>query len=205
MTRLFVDEREVAFPCCVASLDQLLKHIEATEVAPKYVIHQVNIDGAPVLSEFRSAVRPSIAERGRIDIFTTPLDKVVQDSVREAVSYLERAESVIPSLAASFQAYPGPEAFENLKQLYEGLYWLNLLIVRLEKAHQIAPAKAEERDRLIQKHQDALTGILRQMVEAQERGDFILISDLLQYEVVPFVSAWKEMFAVYGSDAPACA
>jgi len=203
MTRLFVDEREVAFPCFVTSLDQLLKHVEATEVAPKYVIHQVNIDGTPVLSEFRAAVRPSIAERERIDIFTSPLDKVVQDSVREALSYLERAESVIPSLAASFQAYPGPEAFENLKQLYEGLYWLNLLIVRLEKARRVAPAEIQARGQLIQQHQDALTGILRQMVEAQERGDFILISDLLEYEVVPFVSAWKEMFAVFGSDAPA--
>ena len=203
MTRLFVDEREVAFPCVVTSLDQLLKHVEATEVAPKYVIHQVHIDGAPVLSEFRTAVLANIAERERIDIFTTPLEKVVQDSVREAISYLERAESVIPSLAASFQAYPGPEAFENLKQLYEGFYWLNLLLARLEKTGHVAPAETQVRGKVIQQHHEAFAGILRQMVEAQERGDFILISDLLEYEVVPFVSVWKEIFAVFGSDAPA--
>lgn len=207
MTRLFVDEREITFPHAGMSLDQLLKHVEATELAPNSVIHQVHVDGAPLVSDILQQIPTSvpmdIADRERIEIFTTSLEEVVRDSVREAISYLERVESVIPSVAASFQAYPGPEAFENLKQLYEGFYWLNLLLDRLERTLHFALADIQVRGTPVKQHHEGFLAILRQLVEAQERGDFILISDLLEYEVLPFIAVWKEIFGIFAADAPA--
>ncbi|MCK7492399.1 MAG: hypothetical protein MZW92_12930 [Comamonadaceae bacterium] len=34
------------------------------------------------------------------------------------------------------------------------------------------------------------------MIESHQRSDFNLISDLLEYEVLPYIPAWKEIFGI---------
>ncbi len=206
MPRLFVDEREVILPQPGMSLDQILRHVEEMEVAPRCVIQQVHIDGSPLnaecLRETPASLPTDISERERIEIRTTPVDDVVRNSVREALSYLERSEAAIPSLAAGFQGFPGPEAFESLRQLYEGFYWLNILMDKLERTFRVVPAQVQVRGTPLKEHHESLVNILRQLVESQERGDYILISDLLEYEVLPYIAVWKEIFNMFVASLP---
>jgi flagellin-specific chaperone FliS len=199
MTRLFIDTREVDFPHTEMSLDQIIKHVESTEMAPDSVIRQIHLDGTPLISETVQESIPGsasdITDRERIEIFTSSISDIAKDSIAEAISYLARVESVIPSLSISFQSNPDPEAFQNLKQLYEGFYWLNLLLDRLQQALHCNTDELQVQGATIKEHHEKLAGILRQMIESHQRSEFILISDLLEYEVLPFIPAWKEIFS----------
>lgn len=207
MTRLFVDAREIPFPGGgICSLDQVLKHVEMTELAPDTVIRQVHVDGTPIASDTggdsATPIPMSVNEQNRIEVFTASLGEIARDSIAEAVSYLGRVETVIPSLSSGFQTFPGPEAFENLRQLCEGFYWLNLLLDRLVKTFSRKPECMVLQGASITDHNQRLASILRQMVEAQEREDHILISDLLEYEILPFIPVWKEMFNAVALTSP---
>jgi hypothetical protein len=37
--------------------------------------------------------------------------------------------------------------------------------------------------------------ILKQLVTAQEQEDFVLIGDLLEFEILPIIPVWKALFA----------
>jgi hypothetical protein len=203
MTRLFVDAREIPFPPGgMCSLDQVLKHVELTEMPPNFVIRQVQVDGAPYLHDngFHDG-QTELDTRETIEVFTASLEEIARDSIAEAVSYLERVESVIPSLSSSFQVFPGPEAFENLRQLCDGFYWLNLLLDRLGKTFHLNSEDQVVQGLSICDQNQRLLTILRQLVEAQERQDFTLISDLLEYEIQPFIPVWKDMFGAMGKDS----
>ena len=205
MTRLFVDEQEIPFPIlATTSLEQVVSHVENTHLPAASVIKQIHLDGQPLVSDGfmndPSRLAQAIENRDRIDVFTGTVGEIARDSIREAVCYLDRIEAVTPSLAASFHLSPGPEAFSNLKQFYEGFYWLTILLGRLETTFHIRMANIVVGGIPVEEHNRKFVIILRQIVEAMEREDCVLIADLLEYEILPLVPNWKDMFNVLAAE-----
>ena len=200
MTRVYVDEREITLPSSsYESLDGIVKHIEGHLLPPNIVIRRIQLDGIPLLpqdaSEPGAPLQTSVAAREKIEIFTGTLGEIARDSIRETQSYLERVEAVIPSIVTSFRMSPGPEAFGQLKQLLDGFYWMNLLRDRIGAAFgspsEIPPdGGATDKDCLLR-----FALVLSHLVEAQEKHDFSLIADLLEFEIIPTIPEWKALFA----------
>jgi hypothetical protein len=196
MTRLYVDKQEVEpLPPDLSSLDQVLKLVQSTRLSPNTVIRQVQVDGVPLISDDRNSSIPErIDDREKIEIFTGTLQEVALDSIREAITYLERVETATPSLASSFRAGSGPEVFENLKQFYEGFYWVNLLLDRLQQTFHVPLDTISIGDSDAREHNAKLAAALKEIVEAHEKKDFGLVADLLEYEVAPIIPGCKDVF-----------
>jgi hypothetical protein len=197
MTRLYIDQQEVApLPPDLSSLEQVIKLVETRHLAPQTIIRQVHIDGLPLIADGAGASLPDrIDDREKIEIFTGALSEVAADSIREAITYLERVESATPSLATSFRSTVGPEAFDNLKQFYEGFYWLNLLLDRLGGTFEVPLESVPARNTTARQVHADLISSLKGIIEAHEKRDFGLVADLLEFEVLPMVPVFKEVFA----------
>jgi len=199
MIRLFVDHREIPSPPPgMDSLDQVLKHVEQAHLSPDCVIRQVTVNGIPVVCESFQTDEPGgkgkAASLGTIEISTAAIGDIARESIQEALSYIDRVEAAVPTLAASFQSPPGPEAFENLRQLYEGFYWLYHLLYRLNALLNGNTGKDQPEAASIKAHQDRFLGNLQHMVEAHELHDFALLADLLEYEIIPLIPDLKQHF-----------
>lgn len=200
MTKLFVNNVEVVLPVNgLTSLEQVFRHVEQTHLTENSVIRHVHVDGLPVGSdELQSDLNSSpinIQNRHRIEVHTGTIAEVAKDSIAEALAYLDRMAPVLSSVGASFCATPGPESFENLKELLEGFYWINLLEDRLETAFRIDPESLVVQSKSVHEQKQKFVAIVKQLVGAQESADFILISDLLEYEIAPMIPVWKEVLA----------
>jgi len=196
MTRYFLDSQEIAIPFDASSITQILKHVESFHLPPNTVVRQVQVDGLPLVPDPKAQfdLQCGIEKRERVEIFTGTVREIAFDSINEALDYLDRVETAIPSLSNTFQSSPGPETFQNLRQLYEGLYWLNLLLDKLKSNFQISFDKAVFQGIPASDCHQKFVTILKQLIESQERRDFVLISDLLQYEICPMLTVWREMF-----------
>jgi hypothetical protein len=196
MTRLFVDAREIApTPSAFSSMDDVIRHVEAGHLPPGSVIRRIEIDGSPFEGSQPAARQAhAFTSRERIEIFTGTLRDVAIDSIGEAVLYLDRIEAVTPALSLSFRSTPQPQAFGSLRQLYEGFYWMNLLVDRLEKSFGLNLEAITIKGVSAREHHDRFLSVLKQMVSAHERQDFLYIADVLEYEILPIVPIWKEMF-----------
>jgi hypothetical protein len=198
MARFFINEREIAPPLDISSLDQILKHVEDIHLPPNSLIRQIYVDGLSLMPDAFSrdpdGILQQMESRDKVEILTGTLWEIAHDSIIEAMAYLERIEAITPSLAASFQNSPGPGSFENLRQLYEGFYWLNLLLGKLETNFQMNFEKVFVQEMPVREHFEKFIAILKQLMDSQRRGDFALIGDLLEYEMLPLVPIWKEIF-----------
>jgi hypothetical protein len=200
MTRFYVNDREISAPSDATSLNQVLKHVESSYLPPNSVVRQIQIDGFPVMPDADSVNQPGmlgqIETREKIEFYTGTLVEIAHDSISGALEYLDRIEAATPSLAESFRTYPGAEAFESLRQLFEGFYWLNILLGKLETSFQVKLQEMNIRDASATDYYQKFITILKQLVAAQENGDFIMISDLLEYEILPLVPIWREMLGL---------
>jgi len=199
MTRLFVDNCEVSAPFDMASLHELLKHVEAVHLSPESVVRQIRINGLPLTvpnAEEKSELLFQLENHDTIEIFTGTINQIAQDSVADALQYLDRVEAATPSLITSFQMNSGPESFEGLKQLYQGLYWLTVLLAKLKTKFQMNLDEVYIQGAQVSEHQQKFISVLKTLIEAHEKKDFVLISDLLEYEILPMVAVWREMFGI---------
>lgn len=48
---------------------------------------------------------------------------------------------------------------------------------------------------------DDLNALLSETMKAQERKDWVLLADLLEYELAPHLASWQEVFALLGEKA----
>jgi len=200
MTRIYLDEREIASPLELSSLDQILKYVEEKHLPPDCVIRQIKLDGLHLNAnesseEFSRSVQ-EIGNREKIEILTGNVTEIAVESIAESLSYLDRIEKLTPSLAVSFQVSPGPETYEKLRQLYQGFYWLNLLLEKLEAKFRLNFEDIRIKEAPVREHLQKFISILKQLIASQEQRDFFLISDLLQYEIYPLIPVWKEMFGI---------
>jgi hypothetical protein len=200
MTRFFINDREIAPRGDTSSLDRIIKSIEDDYLPPRSVVSRIQVDGLPLTIESFPENLPErlrdLENRNKIEIFTSTVDEIAHESISEALQYLDRIEKVTPSVAMSFHFSPGAEAFENLRQLYEGFYWLNLLLDKLKNCFQIALEEVLIQNVSARMHQDKFISILKQLIDSQERKDYVLLSDLLEYEILPLVPVWREMFLI---------
>jgi hypothetical protein len=200
MTRIYLDEREIASPLELSSLDQIVKYVEDKHLSPDCVIRQIKLDGLPLTADdspegFSESVR-EVGNREKVEIFTGTVTEIAVDSIAEALAYLDRVERLTPSLAESFQISPGQEAYENLRQLYQGFYWLNLLLEKLQAKFDVSLEDIQIKEVPVREHLLKFVSILKKLIGSQEQRDFVLIADLLQYEICPLIPVWKEMFGI---------
>lgn len=200
MTRFFVNNMEIAPPPNMSSLDEILKDLETRHLPPNSIIRQVQIDGAPLTigdgNESLAELLNRAENRERIEIFTGTMGEIARDSILEAQQYLDRVAAATPQIAERFQGTPDPEAFESLRQLYEGLYWLNLLLDKLITGFQLTMEDVVIRDEPVSEHHQKFISVLKDLIDAQHKQDFAMISDLLEYEILPLVPVWKEVFGI---------
>jgi len=202
MARIYVDALEVPSPPPgLATLADVLKHVEQNYLGPDSVVRQVCIDGAPLviddLIHDASAAMARVTFRESIEITTGTLTEVAGESIGEAIAYLRRIEPAILELASGFRDLPGAAEFDSLRQLYEGLYWLNLLLDRLQSAFgvDLGPGISNA---AVHEYQRRFTAILKRLIEAQEGEDYSVIAGVLETEILPLVPIWKAMFEEVG-------
>lgn len=73
------------------------------------------------------------------------------------------------------------ECGDNLADIFDGLQW-TYDALKLTKSVQGKEINVEEID-----------GFLEEMLEAFENEDFILMSDLFEYEILPILNKWSEI------------
>jgi hypothetical protein len=198
MTRYYVNGSEVEVPFDLSLLDQMLKHIEDKCLEPTAVIREIHVDGRPFAPE---SLRGGYAGSGltgdfeKIEIFTGTLAEIAVESIAGAQDYLVKIENAAPALAVKFQDFPETEDFSNLGSLCEGFYFLGVLLDKLAAGYQLNLDEINVQGASAHKHLMKFANIVTQLNDAQEKQEYLLIADTIEYEIMPFVSVWKDIFA----------
>ncbi|GAA4718722.1 hypothetical protein [Brevibacillus fulvus] len=101
------------------------------------------------------------------------------DSIKEYLPKLIRASHMI---AEDIQSNQGTWV-DTLMQYIEGMNWLIQAINGIQKVDEDALSNWELA---------SLSAIFHQMNEALEQEDFVMLSDLLQYEISPLLNSYDE-------------
>lgn len=143
------------------------------------VISKVSIDGEEYKGPFEEALKVTGADEIKIE--TTSLAQLIAETQATVQNYLTKLMEGIKQVACLFQSGQEAEACTLSADIIAGLDWLVQAVIAINNLKQ---------DYLPDIEIHTFLDKTKELLKAWESKDFILISDLFEYEFLPLLERW---------------
>lgn len=121
----------------------------------------------------------------KMEISAATLGQLLRESLRSLAEYLPRLTAGLEKAAELFQQGDLQSANEIFIKAAEGLEWVIHLFVFLERNYLLLQERVPALEPVA--FTGELGGKLKELLAAWENRDYVLVGDLLNYELVPFL------------------
>ncbi|AMV12278.1 hypothetical protein GT3570_15285 [Geobacillus thermoleovorans] len=168
-----------------SELEAMLQKIFSMVAEADRQLSHLVIDGVEVYDEMEAYIEERIDSIRTIDVVAVTIEEYIRDVFQTMHSYLTRALPEIERIIDEFYQTPSEHTWIRFEQMLEGIQWID------QALYWLAEHSYDQMDRQTLVHiRETLAEQLRQLLQAVEAGDTILIADLIQYEVKPL---WKDI------------
>ena len=161
------------------NLGQLIGFIMENFIQPGKVIVSLKLNGKEYNESSEYTMETNLSEIQSINIVTEEWSKLIKEAIISAHEYLDKIISAIQTVCDLFRKNKLVEANKLYSQCLEGINWYMTLIGSIDKnltlSGQFPPLYDEELSEF--------SSLLEEILNAQKNADFILLSDLLEYEL----------------------
>jgi hypothetical protein len=165
-------------------------------------VGEVRVNGAP----FEAALMGPAQEldRGRIrslEVDTISNRRMAQHFLANAGHFLQTMSSTLEQVAEMFRVADEREASEHYLRLLESLHlFLQVLeLSRQELGLELESVQAGGVSAAVRL--ERLSGLVQEMLSAQQTEDWVLLADLLQYDLMAELAAWRRIMPLLAQRA----
>ncbi len=183
----------------LGNLEEVLAEIHAKHLPPGQQLYQVHLNGQFFSERYpRESRYLGINEIQRLEVRTISDRKMARIILEEAVGQAEILSQAIVECARLFRVAPEEEGNRCLAQVLEALRWLlqtgetgwQVLLPQEQQAQVRAGAGMP---RFFQDLQMLLT----EMEDIAAEEDYIMLADLMEYELHPLVEQWRTLILAF--------
>jgi hypothetical protein len=120
------------------------------------------------------------------------LNQILEKNIANARDYLKKLIPGLQQASDLFRTGNEQEANKFFINIIDGMEWFSQVVDTIAKATESELTDIISVGRGFQARQDQLIELSRQMVEANQNQDWVLLADLLEYEILPYYSDWGE-------------
>jgi cell fate (sporulation/competence/biofilm development) regulator YmcA (YheA/YmcA/DUF963 family) len=179
----------------INNLEEILINLSDTSIPPNHLVGSVMINGNEFSEVFPGQAKEIAAVNiNDLDIETVSLEKFAEAAIKDSVIFVKDIIAAVNKTAELFRIYDETEANEKMAQIIDPLRALVVFI----NSTRVDLKWDFENDQIdghpIVKDWEKLHGVIDELKLTQEEGDWILYADLLEYELVPVLNVWVNIF-----------
>ena len=149
-------------------------------------IRRVWLDGQEVSSDSQDILKTSPTSVGLLELELAELQDLLANNLTNAKDYLVRLIPGFQKAADLFRMGNEQEANQYYLQVLDGIEWFSQVVIIIVSTQE---NKSEEKS--LEERQKKLTDLMSQMLEANQNQDWVLMADLMEYEMIPFYKDWE--------------
>nr|WP_144921558.1 hypothetical protein [Paenibacillus bovis] len=149
-----------------------------------YYFSHLIVDDKEVFDDPERYLQDYLSGIREIEIVAKTVKQFINDLLLSAKEYIRRAKPEIDSLSDEFYQNPTHESWHKFTQLLEGIQWINQVIQTIDTTKE-KPKNWMNYIDLI----STLDSELKNMEEAIENSDSVLIADLIKYEILSIIES----------------
>jgi hypothetical protein len=196
--KVLVNGKEETISFMGETLGDLLSHIEKVGVSQGNVVRSIKIDGQESSPDSSEAQRTQISEIATLEVEISTLADMINKNIENADAYLIRLIPGIEKSVELFRIGNEQEANKFFVKIVDGIDWFSQVLDIILTAKEISPETVFE-GKSIQDRRTSLVGLTQQMVDANKNHDWVLLADLLEYEILPYYQEWSNLLPGFRS------
>ena len=175
------EESELKGETLEAILDMMVKN------APGSYIRRIWLDQQEFPSDDRETLQKKPTDINSLEVELANLKDLVATNLSNALDYLEKLIPGFDQAADLFRMGNEQEANKFYIQILDGMDWFSE-VINIVMDSEFKRSAPEDTLRL---RQAKLTDLMSQMLEANKNQDWVLLADILEYEMIPFYKEWQ--------------
>ena len=163
--------------------------------SPGSYLRRIWLDDEEFPSDNREALQTKLSDIGSLKVEMANLKDLVATNLGNALDYLKKLIPGFERAADLFRTGNEQEANKYYLQILDGIDWFSQvvsIIMNPEEGEMELPNADNEN---LQVRQKKLTDLMSQMLEANQNQDWVLLEDILEYEMVPFYKDWENVLS----------
>ena len=168
-----------------AILDMLVKN------KPGSYIRRIWLDQQEFPSDDRETLQKKPADINSLEVELADLKDLVATNLSNALDYLEKLIPGFDQAADLFRTGNEQEANKYYIQILDGMDWFSEVV----NVVMSSEGEGQEPENSLQVRQAKLTDLMSQMLEANKNQDWVLLADILEYEMTPFYKEWQTILS----------
>jgi hypothetical protein len=169
-----------------------LREIIEKDIPMDRIIDEVRVDG-DIVCKNGEYVRDMDGRDGEsLELLTVPLEDVLKESVRTLVSHLSQVARLFSEIGRSLrkgkinEVFGGDGAYKDQGGAYvQGIESMVAAQVLVSQIRGASPDGVSRESLTLVEDEARFEELLQSMLIAQEAQDWILLADLIEYELVP--------------------
>ena len=178
------------------TLGDFLLHIEKVGLAQGNVVRSIKLNGHESSLDSNVNRNMRLSEIETLEVEVTSLSDIVDKNIENADAYLIRLIPGIEKSVELFRMGNEQEANQFFINIIDGVDWLSQVLDMILEAKAISPDAVFD-GKSIQERRDNLITFTQQMVDANKNKDWVLLADLLEYEILPYYQEWSNLIPYF--------
>ena len=168
-----------------AILDTMVKN------TPGSYIRRIWLDQQEFPSDDRETLQKKPADINCLEVELANLKDLVATNLSNALDYLEKLIPGFDQAADLFRTGNEQEANKYYIQILDGMDWFSEVV----NVVMSSEGEGQEPENSLRIRQAKLTDLMSQMLEANKNQDWVLLADILEYEMTPFYKEWQTILS----------
>ncbi len=172
-----------------AVLDSMVKQ------TPGSYIRRMWLDEKESPADDREALQKKPSDIQFLEVELANLKDLVATNLSNALDYLKKLIPGFEKAADLFRTGNEQEANKYYLQILDGMEWFSQVVNIIMKPDEGEVVLSGSENENLQARQAKLTDLMSQMLEANQNQDWVLLADVLEYEMVPFYKDWEKILS----------
>ncbi|MBF0551815.1 MAG: hypothetical protein HQK60_14930 [Deltaproteobacteria bacterium] len=180
-----------------ATLGDMIKVVETRFLPKGHVITIIKVHDDEISHEAEMDLMPeSLAGIRSLEISSADPMMLAAEGIKDAQEYIKKLIGGVGEALSFFRTMSVQDGGRILVKIVEGLNWFTQIVSRSEPYLHIDYASYHYQGKTLAQHFGTLRQTIIQMSEAQARNDWVLLADLLEYELTPILQIWEGVLPV---------
>ena len=162
---------------------------------PGSYIRRIWLDNQEFPSDDREALQKKPSDIDSLEVELANLKDLVATNLANALDYLKKLIPGCEQAADLFRAGNEQEANKYYLQILDGIEWFSQVVSVIMSPDEGETELPDTDNESLEVRQKKLTDLMSQMLEANENQDWVLLADILEYEMVPFYKDWEKILS----------
>ncbi len=153
-------------------------------------IRRIWLDGQEVSSDSQDTLKTLTTSVELLELELAELQDLLANNLTNAKDYLVKLIPGFQKAADLFRMGNEQEANQYYLQVLDGIEWFSQVVIII-----VSTQKNKYEEKSLEERQKKLTDLMSQMLEANQNQDWVLMADLMEYEMIPFYKDWEELLS----------